>query len=211
MYISILKTKPHHMGGPSAHVHLDHNSSPYDLSNLMISEEFRSCIFQECTHVRSAVEFDWRKGDKYRTNYTDLNPFSREEIDSYLVLILDNGINMKPQMNSWFLRNYDSTIYGKNNFSKLFPRGRLRWDELKILYCIYNPRIYPKSDSTKHYLFNVRSMLQHLQRNFELHWDPAIDFSIDEQTIGFQGRHKDKLRIYVQRFRFWFPSWWFLW
>ena len=38
-------------------------------------------------------------------------------------------------------------------------------------------------------------MLQHLQRNFELYWDPARDLSIDEKAIGFQGRHKDKLRI----------------
>ena len=27
------------------------------------------------------------------------------------------------------------------------------------------------------------------------HWDPAWDLIIDEQTIGFQGRHKDKLHI----------------
>ena len=38
-------------------------------------------------------------------------------------------------------------------------------------------------------------MLHRLQRNFELYLDPARDFSIDEKTINFQGRHKDKLHI----------------
>ena len=38
-------------------------------------------------------------------------------------------------------------------------------------------------------------MLQKLQGNFELYWDPERDLSIDEQTIGFQGRHKHNLRI----------------
>ena len=38
-------------------------------------------------------------------------------------------------------------------------------------------------------------MLQHIRRNFELYWYPAQDFSIDEKTIGFQVRHKDKLQI----------------
>ena len=60
---------------------------------------------------------------------------------------------------------------------------------------MYNPRKYPKAYSAKHSLFNVRRMLQHLQRNFELQWDLARYLSINEQTIGFQGRHKDKLQI----------------
>ena len=36
-------------------------------------------------------------------------------------------------------------------------------------------------------------MLQHFQRNFELYWDPARYLGADEQTIGFQGIHRDKL------------------
>ena len=60
---------------------------------------------------------------------------------------------------------------------------------------MYDPCTDPKSDAEKYSLFKIRRMLQHLQRNFELYWDPAQDLSIDEKTIGFQGRYKDKLRI----------------
>ena len=52
-----------------------------------------------------------------------------------------------------------------------------------------------KSDAEKHSLFMMRTMLQHLQRNFEFYWDIEQDFSIDEKTIGFLSGHKNKLRI----------------
>ena len=41
----------------------------------------------------------------------------------------------------------------------------------------------------------VHRMLQNLQINFELYWDPARDLITNEKTIGFKGRQKDKLLI----------------
>ena len=38
-------------------------------------------------------------------------------------------------------------------------------------------------------------MSQNVQRNFELYCEPAQYLSIDEQTIGFQVRNKDKVHI----------------
>ena len=38
-------------------------------------------------------------------------------------------------------------------------------------------------------------MLYNLQRNFGLYWYPEWYLRIYEQTIGFKGRHKDKLWI----------------
>ena len=56
-------------------------------------------------------------------------------------------------------------------------------------------RTDPKYDAAKNSLFKVRKMLQHIQINFELYWYPERDLSIDEKTVGFQGRHKDKICI----------------
>ena len=72
------KTKRHHIGGTSANVHLYHNSSPYNLFNLIMSEEFRSSILQEFTIVISATEGEGSKGDQNRTKYPDLPPFTCE-------------------------------------------------------------------------------------------------------------------------------------
>ena len=73
--------------------------------------------------MRAAIKDAGMRGDRYRTKYPDFNTFSQEEIDSYLGLLLANCINMEPQINFWFLRTHDSTIYGNDNVSKLFPRG----------------------------------------------------------------------------------------
>ena len=102
---------------------------------------------------------------------------------------------MKPQINLRFLQTHDSTIYVNDNVSKFFPSGRRRWGEFKRFFYIYDPRTDPNYDAAKYSLFKVCGMLQHLQRNFELYWDPERYLSIGEQTIEFQGRHKDKLWI----------------
>ena len=110
-------------------------------------------------------------------------------------MILANGINMKPQINLWFLRTHDSTIYGNDNFSKFFPRGTRRWDDFKLFFCIDGTLTDTKYYAETNYFFNVRRMLQNLQRNFDLYWYPAWDLSTNEKTTGFQGRQNDKIQI----------------
>ena len=60
---------------------------------------------------------------------------------------------------------------------------------------MYDTHRDPKSDATKHFLFKVRRMLQHIQMNIGLFWYPARYLIISEQTSGYQGRHKDKVQI----------------
>ena len=96
------KIKRHIIVGTSAHVHFYNNPSPYDFFNLIISEEFLRGILQEFMNMIAAMKGDGRKGDRDRTKYFDINHFSGEEIDSYLGLLLDNGINMYTQINFWF-------------------------------------------------------------------------------------------------------------
>ena len=75
---SVQNTKRHHMGGPDAHVNLYHNSTQLIFFSLMMSEEFRSNIFQECMNMRAAMEVNGKKGDRYRKKYPDFTPFSWE-------------------------------------------------------------------------------------------------------------------------------------
>ena len=56
-------TNHHNMGGPSAHMNLDHNYSPYDFFKLMMSEDLRSGILQECINMRAEMEGAGSKGD----------------------------------------------------------------------------------------------------------------------------------------------------
>ena len=102
---------------------------------------------------------------------------------------------MKLQINFWFLRNHDRTIYGNDNISKFFLSGRRRWDEFKRFFCMYDPHTDTKSDAAKYSLLRVCRILQPLQIKFELYWYSAQDLIIDKKNIGFQGRHKDKIHI----------------
>ena len=70
-------------------------------------------------------------------------------MDSYTGLFLANGVNMKPQINLWFLQTQNSTIYGNNNVSKLFSIWRCIWDEFKRFFSMYDPQRYPKNITAK--------------------------------------------------------------
>ena len=48
-------------------------------------------------------------------------------------------------------------------------------------------------------MFKVNILLQHLLQNAKRCWDTGSILSIDEQTIGFQGKHAAKLRITYKR------------
>ena len=60
---------------------------------------------------------------------------------------------------------------------------------------MYDSRTYTKSIDAKKSLFKVHRMLQNFHRKFDLFWDSAQGLSIYEQTIGFQGRHKENISI----------------
>ena len=63
-------------------------------------------------------------------------------------------------------------------------------------------RLFTLQDTTKqaptrkeHPTYKVDSFLKHLQKVSMSAWRLGQNISGDEQTIGFQGRHSDKLRI----------------
>ena len=105
---------------------------------------------------------------------------------------------MKSQINLWLIWTCDITIYGNDNVSKFFLRGRCRWYEFKTFFYIYGPHTDTKSDAENNYLSKVHRMLNNLQRKFDFYWGPARDFITNEKIIGFQCRHKDKLWIVLK-------------
>ena len=60
---------------------------------------------------------------------------------------------------------------------------------------MYDARIHPAMPQAMDKLFKVRNFLNYLLENFKKCWTPGKLFSIYEQTVGFQGRHTDKLRV----------------
>ena len=52
---------------------------------------------------------------------------------------------------------------------------------------------------TKRPMFKVEKIIQELENNSKSKWDCGCVLSIDEQTIGFQGHHQNKLRVTYKR------------
>ena len=86
----------------------------------MMTEEFREKVMEGCTNMKAAME-GAGKSSSSRRKYPEFTPFDREEIDSFLGLILANGIHLKPRLDFWFLPSSESVLFGNETVRKFFP------------------------------------------------------------------------------------------
>ena len=182
-------TTPKHEGGPSLAMKLTCESEPLDFFNLMIADEFRLNAMLKCTNQRAAVE------GAGGSIYADWRPLSIDEINAFLGLLIANGICPKPNIGLWFANDNESKIFGNNNFKQRFRGGERRWRVFRRFFAMHDARLHPAMPQCKKPLFKVERLLNHINDQSMKHWETGINLSIDEMTIGFQGRHKDKLRI----------------
>ena len=186
-------------GGPCENMNLSIDAKPIDYFNLLMTEQFREKVMVGCTNMKAAMEGAGNSCSSSRKKYPDFTPFDREEIDSFLGLLLAHGFHLKPRIEYWFLSSADSLLFGNETVRKIFRRGDKRLAEFKHFFCLYDPRTDPSSTAARHPLFKVQYLISHLHKNFLNFWVPGRDLSIDEQTIGFQGRSSYKQRIKFKR------------
>eukprot|EP01048_Picozoa_sp_COSAG05_P021918 COSAG05_NODE_4189_length_1630_cov_6.087524_1_plen_446_part_10 len=86
-------------------------------------------------------------------------------------------------------------MYGKQAFHQRFPNGERRLLHFKRFLTLYDPRTDPESEKAKKPLFKAELLLTAIAKTFREYWCTGQRVSVDEQTIGFQGRHFAKLRI----------------
>ena len=127
--------------------------------------------------------------------YQDFVPFSTEEWEKYLYLFFFNGLNPSPQV-EMKLKTEQQDPVNSNAFLRreLGPNALRRFKEWKACFAAQDPKIPIPSHKT-HPNFKVDEYFRHLQLIFRYAWLPGRDLSGDEQTMGFKGRHRDKLRI----------------
>jgi hypothetical protein len=65
---------------------------------------------------------------------------------------------------------------------------------IQSFFCLNEPKkeVSKRSDDPN---YKIGRLMRHMQLVSQEAWDPGPDLVIDEQTIGFQGRHADKRRI----------------
>jgi hypothetical protein len=130
-----------------------------------------------------------------KSRYPEFKPFTTEEFERWLYLFFFNGLNPSPQM-EWKLRPEATDPVHSNSFLiRVFgTNAPRRFREWKACFACQDPKIAIPSRKT-HPNFKIDEVLRHFQTVFRYAWLPGRDLSGDQQTIGFKGHHKDKLRI----------------
>ena len=162
-----------------------HNKSkgetPYELSSekLCMWSNFKAALMEMGT----------------KKLYAKFKPFATQEWDQYLYLFFLNGLAPSPQIEMKLYSEEKNPIH-----SNVFLRRELggsspqRLREWKCCFATQDRRLAILSRKT-HPNFRGDEYFWHLQKIFRHAWVSGKHLSGDEQTMGFQGSHADKLRI----------------
>ena len=124
--------------------------------------------------------------------YSDFKPFTLKEVQQHLGLMIINGLSPSPSVDRKFdvtdEANFNAFVY------KNMPNGARRYQHFKRFAAVQDPRKMPpdRKDSP---LFKLLPLINWINKVGPLSWELGLNLSVDEQTVGFQGRHIDKLRI----------------
>ena len=117
-------------------------------------------------------------------------------------LLFVNGLTPRPRVNMWFERHpiFGNTVIA-GAMNRQLPQGWWavggirRWKHFRRFMCMFDFREDAKKEMAKNPLWRVQHLLDELNENAAKMWIPGKWLSIDEQTLGFQGRSGIKLRI----------------
>lgn len=199
---------PSSRGGPSPEAYAAipnlRTARPKDFFDTQITPEFVEKYFVACTNARVASEGAGVGG----TVYKDWAPFDVEEMYKMMGVMFANGLSPKPSMDLWFVGTNDNKLYGNDFISSAMDkhvgrktiRGHRRWQHFRRFLALYDFRHPPtKAQAKKSPLWKVQPLLDELNDNARKMWVTGKWVSIDEQTLGFKGRHGMKLRISYKR------------
>ena len=128
--------------------------------------------------------------------YPKFVPFSIEELASHLGLNILSGISPTPQVDLKFASQSEDPVNGSDLCNEIFngKEGARRHREFKTFFASVDPRYATPSRAT-HPNWKVDPMLMHAMGVCKNAMHMGKYISIDEQTIGFQGRHADKICV----------------
>jgi hypothetical protein len=152
----------------------------------------------DATNARAAAEGAGFGG----TQYTDFEPIDSDKVYRMIGLLFVNGLAPRPSITMWFEHH---NIFGNKFIAKAMDkqmaRGKRRiqgirnWKHFQHFMCMFDFREDAMKETAKNPLWKVQRFLDKLNDNAAKMWIPGKWLSINEQTLGFQGRSRIKLRI----------------
>ena len=128
--------------------------------------------------------------------YPDFEHFKAKELRQHLGVRIFHGISPSPRLEMKFQTQREDAVNGNDFVARLLgPNATRRHKHFRHFFACQNP-VQNKIPSRKEAPnFKVGEFLSHILEVSMAAWILGMKISVDEQTIGFQGRHPDKLRI----------------
>lgn len=182
---------------------LNENSHPVEWLDAMLPVYQKSASSKsETIHTISAEKLCRWSNEKARlmemgtkTKYPTFTEFITEEWEQYLYVFFYNGLCPSPSVEMKLQGEETDPVQSDAFLRKcLGPNATVRFKQWKACFACQDPKVAIPSRKT-HPNFKVDEYFRHLQIIFRYAWMPGRDLSGDEQTMGFKGKHADKLRI----------------
>jgi hypothetical protein len=127
--------------------------------------------------------------------YPDWKDFTVDELRQHIGLYVWNGLSPSPRLEMKLQPQHIDPINGNDFIHRhMGPNAIRRHKHFRAFFACQDPRIDPPCRK-KAPLFKVRPLIKWLNYIGQSSVKLGMHASVDEQTIGFQGRHADKLRI----------------
>ena len=148
--------------------------------------------------------------------YSNFKPFTLEEVQNFLGLYMLNGLVPSPRLEFKFKSQIEDPISGNDLCHSVFGNNaERRLKEFKKFLSLTDPRVLPPPKKANPN-FKLEEFFDYMKKKSKESWQPGIitftfilfmltssllgpNGSVDEQTIGFQGKHVDKLKIKFKR------------
>ncbi len=130
--------------------------------------------------------------------YPDFVDFTLDELMQHTALYLLQGLSPSPQIEMKFKSQVEDPVNGNDLVHRVFggksAKSVRRHKHFKCFFACVNPLIPTPSRDT-HPNWKVHPLLKWMNGVNKKAVHLGRDLSCDEQTVGFQGHHKDKQRI----------------
>jgi Transposase IS4 len=158
--------------------------NPYD------NDGFSMAYLTTMTNTKAKLANAGPGGVCYRT-YKD---FTVKELRQHLGLYIWNGIRPAPQMHYHMVPQASDPVHGSDYIRQHMGTCMLRHKHFRAFFACQDPRKPPPNRKT-HPLNKVSPVLKWMNFIGKNSVRLGMNCSVDEQTVGFQGKHQDKLRV----------------
>lgn len=144
------------------------------------------------TNTKARLANAGKGGTFYRDYQGD---FTVKETRQHLGLYIWNGLSPSPRMDLKFQSQADDPVNGNDYIkSELGPGAERRHKHFRAFFAVSDP-LKAIPDRKQVPLFKIQRLVRWINFISFASVNLGTHLAIDEQTMGFQGRHVDKLRI----------------